>query len=446
MTDKQTDNEIVENSLSTLATGLTGAFQGVQLSQTTTQYLNLRYYLISNDRSLLSWMYNEHGIVQTLVDQPVDDAFRGGFDIETQLVEEDEIRDIQNYIERTRLVETIKDSVKWSRLYGGGAILILTDQKSDTPLNANEINEKSNLEFRAVDMWELMGNEQNMDIAGYTHPEYYMYYGKRVHHSRVYRVEGKKAPSFIRRQVRGWGVSTLEKLVRSINQFMKNQDVVFELMDEAKVDIYQIDGFNSSLSTTHGTQSITKRIQLANQVKNFQNAIVMDTKDTYDQKSMNFTGMSEVLAQIREQLAADLKMPVTKLFGISSAGFNSGEDDIENYNAMIESEIRSQVKYIVIDVLNLVFLKNGLEVPEDLTIEFPPLRMMSTEQEEVAKTNEYNRVISAFQSGLIDGEEAKQSINKARLLPIVIDETNDIQEPLNLTVDDNYTVSDANVE
>ena len=31
----------------------------------------------------------------------------------------------------------------------------------------------------------------------------------------------------------------------------------------------------------------------------------------------------------------NLKMPITKLFGISAAGFSSGEDDIENYNSMI---------------------------------------------------------------------------------------------------------------
>lgn len=437
------EKKSIVNSLTQFVGGLTQNFLGVQLSQTTTQYLNLRYYLISNDRSLLSWMYNEHGIVQTLVDQPVDDAFRDGFSIKTDLADEDEVREIDSYLEKTRFVETVKDAVKWSRLFGGGAILIMTDQKPDTPLEPSQISENSNLEFRAVDMWELMGAEQGMDAAGYIDPEYYMYYGKRIHKSRVYRICGKTPPSFIRRQARGWGVSVCEKLVRSINQFMKNQNVIFELMDEAKVDVYKIDGFTTALSNPQGTEAITKRVQLANQVKNFQNAIVMDKEDEYDQKQINFAGMSEVLKQIREQLAADLKMPVTKLFGISSSGFNSGEDDIENYNAMIESEIRSQIKYILIDLLGLVFLKHGIAIPEDLSVEFSQLRMMSTEQEEMAKTNEYNRIISAFQSGLISGEEAQQAINKANLMPIIIDEGGDIAAPV---TGDDFVVSDSSVE
>jgi len=66
----------------------------------------------------------------------------------------------------------------------------------------------------------------------------------------------------------------------------------------------------------------------------------MDMKDDYEQKQITFTGLSDVLSQIRYGIAADVKMPMAKLFGMSASGFNSGEDDIENYNAMIESSVR----------------------------------------------------------------------------------------------------------
>lgn len=437
--DDQMQN--IENSLSGLFANLAISGQS-QLSQTQTQYLNLRYYLISNDRNLLSHMYAEHGIVQTLVDQPVDDAFRGGFDVKTGQLDGAELEKLETYLERHRVVETIKQAIKWSRLYGGGAILVLTDQKPDTPLDPAQITGGSKLDFKAVDLWELYNTEQNTFTPDWGEPEYYFYYGIRVHKSRVYRINGKEPPSFIRARLRGWGMSELEKLVRSINQYMKNQDVVFELMDEAKVDVYKIKGFNSALMRSDGTNNIARRIQIANQMKNFQQALVMDVDDTYEQKNMNFAGLSDLLKQIREGIAADLKMPVTKLFGISSAGFNSGEDDIENYNAMIESEIRSRVKFIVVDILSLVCHNLFNIIPEDLSITFPELRMMSTEQQEVAKTNEYNRIIGAYQSGLIDGAQAQKSINKGELLPLHIDEDGEIQAPAG----DDFIVSDSNVD
>ena len=431
----------IQNSLTGLFATLSINGQS-QLSQTATQYLNLRYYLISNDRNLLSHMYAEHGIVQTLVDQPVDDAFRGSFDIQTDQIEPEELTKLEQFIERNRVVETIKQAVKWSRLYGGGAMLIMTDQKPDTPLDIQQLNEDSNLSFKSVDLWELYSTDQNTFNKSWQEPEYYFYYDVKIHKSRVYRIDGKEPPSFIRARLRGWGMSELEKLVRSINQYMKNQDVVFELMDEAKVDVYGIDGFNSALMSSNGTNNIAARIQIANQMKNFQNALVMDVADTYEQKNMNFAGLSDLLKQIREGIAADLKMPVTKLFGISSSGFNSGEDDIENYNAMIESEIRSKVKFVVTDIIGIICQKLYGVIPDDLGIQFPELRMMSTEQQEIAKTNEFNRVISSYQSGLIDGQQAQQAINRGDLLPISIDEDGEVEQ----AITDDFLVSDSNVE
>jgi len=89
-----------------------------------------------------------------------------------------------------------------------------------------------------------------------------------------------------------------------------------------------------------GTNNITKQVQLVNQLKSYLNAFVMDKEDEFDQKTMTFAGLSDMHEQNRMAIAADLKMPITKLWGVSAAGFNSGEDDIENYNSMLESEIR----------------------------------------------------------------------------------------------------------
>lgn len=442
MTDKESGE--ISNSLTSFYNNLTGFGNIAQLSKTDTQYVNTRRYLISNDRTLLNYIYVEHGIVQTLIDQPVDDAFRGGFEIKTDQLDDTELTKLENYLERHQVVEKIKQAIKWKRLFGGGGFIIATDQKPDTPLEASQINEKSNLDLIPFDLWEMHGGYIDGGAGNtYVEPEYYNYYDERIHHSRVYRMNGKTPPSFIRRRLRGWGMSEIERLVRSLNQYMKNQDVVFELMDEAKIDVYKINKFNSALATKGGTDAITNRVQLANQIKNFQNAIVMDKEDEFDQKSMNFTGLGDMLKQIREGVAADLKMPVTKLFGISSAGFNSGEDDIENYNSMIEAEIRSQIKYVVIDVIGLYCQKLFGVIPDDLMIEFPELRMMSTEQVEIAKTNEYNRVISSYQSGLIDPAAAKQCINRGDLLPIKIEEDDEIFESM-LTQD--LTVSDGDVQ
>lgn len=427
----------VSNSLSAFATGLSAQgvgipnVMGTQLSQLDTLWLNNRWGLLSNMRQLLSELYVEHGIIQTLVDQPVEDAFRSGFDIRSAQLDGNDVELLWNYLERHRVIETMKSSCKWARLYGGGATMVITDQDPAKPLNVNAITPKSRFELKAVDMWELYYSQVGIDsqiggedLLAKKDDRFYDYYGHRIHESRILPITGKEAPSFVRPRLRGWGMSELEKIVRTFNQYMKNQNVVFELLDEAKVDVYKISGLNTALMDARGTEAITNRVQAGNMIKNYLNALTMDTKDEYEQKQIQFTGLGEMLVQIRQGIAADLKMPITKLFGISAAGFNSGEDDIENYNSMIESEIRSKIKYHVIEVVGLCCQHLFGFIPQDLTINFNSLRILDAVQQEEVKTKQFDRVQRAYESGTIDHKTYAQAINKDMLLPIEIDENN----------------------
>lgn len=390
-----------------------------QNSRLDTMFINTRWTLITNFRSILSEAYAEYGIVQTLVDQPVADAFRTGYVVKTDQLDDSQKRQLYYYIEMNRINEIIQEAFYWSRLFGGGGIIINTDQNPSQELDVSKITKDSRLEFIAADMWELytdvpMWNPwENMDMA-----QMYNYYGMRLNRSRVLPIMGKKAPSFIRNRLRGWGMSELERVVRSINSYLKNQDLIFELLDEAKIDVYQLNGFNTAMLTQQGTRVAEKRVQTANTLKSYLNALVLDTNDKYEQKQLSFSGLSEILNQIRQGVAADLKMPLTKLFGVSAAGFNSGEDDIENYNSMIESEVRSKAKPVVITVLGIICQKLFGFIPNDMTIDFKSLRILSAEQEENMKNSRFNRLIEAVANGLATPEQFMIGCNNDNLLPI----------------------------
>lgn len=390
-----------------------------QNSRLDTMFINTRWALITNFRSILSEAYAEYGIVQTLVDQPVADAFRTGYIIKSDQLDDGQKRKLYYYIEMNRVNESIMEAFNWSRLFGGAGIIINTEQNPSQPLDYSRITEDAKLEFLPADVWELytdipMWNPwENIDDA-----KYYNYYGQRLDRSRVLPIMGKKAPSFIRNRLRGWGMSELERVVRSINSYLKNQDLIFELLDEAKVDVYQLNGFNTAMLTAQGTRVAEKRVQTANTLKSYLNALVLDTTDKYDQKQLSFNGLSEILNQIRQGVAADLKMPLTKLFGVSAAGFNSGEDDIENYNSMIESEVRSKAKPLVITVLGVICQKLFGFVPDDMTIEFKSLRILSAEQEENMKNSKFNRLIEAVANGLATPKQFMIGCNNDNLLPI----------------------------
>lgn len=427
----------IQNSLSAVIASLGGyglgtAFGSTQVSQVDTFFKNNRWYLISNIRQVLSEIYVEHGIVATLVDLPVDDGFRGGVEVGSDELSQEQSEDLNYRLERDGVLKDFKQALKWARLFGGGALLIINDDDPKTPFDVTKVKKGDEIKFKPVDMWELYYGQDKIRDGIWDpgevmkHPDFYNYYGHKIHASRVLRFEGKEAPSLVRAKLRGWGVSVLETVVRSYNQYLKSVNLSFEVLDEFKVDYFKIDGFNTTMLTPGGTDKAIKRAQLVNMQKNYQHAVTMDTKDDFGTKQLNFTGIADVMREIRMQIAADLRMPLTKLFGMSASGFNSGEDDIENYNAMIETEIRSKSRSELLKVVEICCAMWYGYIPEVIRLEFAPLRVLSAEQEETIKASQLQRVLTAMQSGVMTPKEAKQAINKEMLLPISIAENDEL--------------------
>jgi len=420
--------------------GYNGLPNGVQLSQVNTLFNNNRWYLVSNMRQLLSELYVEHGLIQAIVNTPVDDGLRGGIEISSKQLDEKEVQHLQTTIKRQKDLITVGRGSKWNRLFGGGGVIILTNQDPMTPLDVEAITEDSPLEFRAVDLWELFWDRQGAN--GYNPAiqsevfEYYSYYGTKLHKSRVLKMEGLIAPSFIRPRLRGWGFSVVEHLVRSINQYLKANNLSFEVLDEFKVDTYKIKNLASILQSAVGQQKVTERLRIANYQKNYQKALIMDSEDDFIQKQLSFAGMADVMKEIRIQIASDMRMPLTKLFGLSATGFNSGEDDIENYNAMVESEVRDKIEFDILRVVELRCQQLFGYIPDDLAIEFKPLRVLSSVEEEQVKTSKFTRVFQASQQGLITTEEFRDACNRDNLLGIQLENTGLILKELESMAED----------
>lgn len=402
---------------------------GTQVNQTDTLFINNRWYFVSNFRQLLSEAYVEHGLLQTAVDLPVDDGFRGGIEVKTKQLSPEELEKLKTHMDGHDDIPHLKQAVKWVRLFGGGALLILSGQNWEEPLNIHSLSGADFLDYRPVEMWELFFgrqdtegpvNEVNMETQQNL-VEFYSYYGKKIHHSRVLKMKGLESPSFLRPRLRGWGFSIAEIIIEPINQFLKSKNLLFEVLDEFKVDVYKIKGLTNTLLNPNGRQKVQNRIFEANQFKNYQHAITMDSEDDFTQKQLTFAGLSDMSFEIRLGVASALRMPLSKLFGIGAQGFSSGEDDIENYNGMVESQVREKSKREALFITSLRCQQLFGYIPDDLSIAFKPMRILSSEQEENVKTQQYTRVLQGRQAGELTALEYRDACNKGNLLPIQLE-------------------------
>ncbi len=411
-------------------TGFSGSGSAYQtVSDTQTAFQNLRWYLVSNFRQLLSQLFVEIGLVKTIVCVPVDDGLRGGVMFKSKQLDEEQVKDLLLTMKRDDDFNIAGWAAKWTRLYGGGGILILVeDQDPETELDIKSIGPDSKVTYRAVDMWELYWDKQN--VEGYDAEiqleefEFYNYYSKPIHKSRVMRLKGIEAPSFIRPRLRGWGVSVVEDLIRSMNQYLKATDLGFEVLDEFKLDVYKIKNLVNTLLSAGGTNKIKERVQMANWQKNYQNAIVMDAEDDFDHKQLSFAGLAEAMEGIRTQVAADMRIPILKLFGqsFSKGGLGtSSSEEMENYNSMIESEVRGKLEYHILQMAQIKCQQLHGFVPDDLELEFKPLKELSAKDLEEVKNAKYTRLAGAKAAGELTTLEYRDASNKGALFDIQLD-------------------------
>ncbi len=371
---------------------------------------NNSYILVSLQYAMLTYAYVLHGVLRTLVDQPVYDAFRGGIMIKSDEVSPEEIEELHKEMKKLKVTKRAIEALRWDRLFGGAGIIINTNQDYKTPFNLESVHEKTKLEFIAADRWELQWSGiPNTEKANF------MYYGKLVHQTRVAKVIGEIPPSLARQRLQGWGMSVIECVIREISAYFKNNNVIFELLDEAKIDIWKIKGFNAQVLSALGQGKTSKRIQMATYMKNFLNAITLDKEDDYEQKTMQFTGLADMLEQIRIGIAAAVRMPMAKIFGLASKGFASGEDDIENYNAIVEGQ-RERAEDVLELMIPVVMMKTWGFVPDDWKIEWKPLRVLSAEQEENVKTQKFDRAMQLAQGGYFNPQELMEYLKEENIV------------------------------
>lgn len=426
-------NEQIFPDIPAMPLGVSPTLGTAPIQSANPMFYNNRYYMITNMRTLLNEMYIEHGIIQTMIDQPVEDGFRGGFKIISSELSNDDIIELEKKIEETEAVEKLIEALKWNRLFGGAGLIInVAGEDPRDDFDIETIGEGREIEFYSADRWELANNPYILTPTLTPNGQRvkdvnFNYYGIEINPSRVLILRGKPAPSLKRLQLQGWGMSELERLVSPMNKFLKNQNVIYELLDEAKLDVYSIDNYAGSVASGQ-EEAVKKRIMLTNYMKSYLNALILDADDKFDQKQMSMAGVSEVLREARYDIASAMKMPVTKIFGMSSAGFNSGDDDIENYNSMIERDVRTPARNVIKTIIRLLCKATFDYIPEDIDIEFESLRIMKETEEEALRTSKYNRFRDLYVNGLITKGEFYDLLNQEDV----------IQQELKIKGDDEY--------
>lgn len=396
------------------------------------------YDLITYRWVALTNAYNKNSFLQTAVNQKVEDAFSNdGLIIDTKTLDTDELETLRKTMDEEGDIEAIMDCIRWGRLYGGGCLIANTDQDPSLPLDAKQLKGRK-LKFLATNRWQCSPLGISPDVApkfaftdtmqeGLVSQDYVHYY-QEIDKSRVKTFTGINAPYLTKNILQGWNASIFEGILEPIQNLLGGFNVTLELLSEAKIDVFKIADLASTLLSPDGERQIRKRLSIATANKNYKSSLAMDSNDDYQQKQINFGGIPQLLEQLMYIFCGYLRYPVSKLFGKGSSGFSSGEDDLENYNGTVNSEVRIPARQLITWVVNLRCQQLfGRELP-DFRPKWKPLREMSEKDQAEINSKRLADYIVLLEHQVMTPKQVAQKLTEDTYILFSEEEINKISD------------------
>lgn len=380
---------------------------------------------ISWDRETLDAAYTQNWVVRKSVDAYAKDMTREGVEILSTLSPETQQK-LERRFALYHIWGNIRSAIKWGRLYGGGACVILIEgEDMKTPLNIQALRPGSFKGLKVLDRWTLwptvncpvhaLGGNIGM-------PKYYRIGigdttaidNKIVHYSRVIRFEGPELPYWKKMQSLWWGQSIVESLYDRLMAFDNTMFSYVQLAFKAQLRTVKVKGLRELLAAGGSSLELVQNyFSLVQFFQSTEGLTVLDSEDEFQTFNPTFTGLSELVTLAGEQISGATGIPLTRLFGQSPAGLNStGESDIRSYYDEIAGEQASQLSEPIEKLYKVIAKSGEIDLPSDFTFTFRPLwKMNDTERADIA-VKDVQSISEAFTAGLIDREIALRELRQ----------------------------------
>lgn len=335
-------------------------------------------YGTGNDIAELEAAYATNWIARQVIDAPVDDATR-----EWRVFSIDEASEIRKAENAMNLQGVTQEAFKWSGLYGGAGVLLITDQPLDQSLDHRKIKKGSLKRLLVLDRMLITGQDYNVSdpmAANYMLPNYYIVNGGRlpIHHSHFVRAPGAKLPLRLRMINQGWDDSQLRRCMEDIKDAVSAKSGVASLIQEANVDIISKDGLSDILSSGDMDTAVASRYQMFGMMKSMFRLGLLDSSEAYTRHAASFGGLGEILSTLMEWVSGAAEIPMTRLFGVQSKGMgDSGQGDLNNYYNAIRGKQESDYRQFL-EAIDKVLIPSALGyMPDDCEFDWNPLSQPS---------------------------------------------------------------------
>jgi len=355
---------------------------GLGTSRDKATYTEFRKIVLTDD--YLGTLY-DHWIFAKAVDIPSDDMVsKWRRPTAASLSDSDQLDAFARAEQELGIKQRCNDALKWSRLYGGGGILLdINDAAEDLSeeLDYTKLGKDCIKNLYVLDKTEIWPEHAvTQDTAQSRNPIMYrLAGGTQVHPSRFIRFDGVTLPWRELQQNNYWGASILLRIYDEATASKVTIASIASMIFESNIDVVMVKDLFNNIMTGKGRQAILERFTLANLSKSINKTLLLDMdNEEFKREPLNFSGLPPMISEFLSVVAAGADIPITRYLGQSAKGFNAtGEGDLRNYYDMItaqqDSKLAPQLRQLDEVLTRHVF---GY-MPEDWGFEFNPLWAMS---------------------------------------------------------------------
>lgn len=368
----------------------------------------------------LADLYAENWIVQKFVDVRTTDMTR----LDREVLTPDFDSELyESACRRLGAFDSREDALRWSSLFGDSLLIAITDEE-DLAKPVDFDNERIQ-RFVVLDKTGYDFDELDDDItsANFGNPRMYRILNgdTLVHNSRVCRTMAGKRSIRQRTQRNGkYGTSDIQAIKDPLFNYLTVCANIFDIVEESKTDVLYIDGFNIGIAGGREHEFVVLATAMST-IKSSTGTLMLDKTAQWEQKELTFTGLTDIWNHARTDLAGGLRMPLTKLFGQSAAGFNSGAEDAQNYREDIASLQESRLRGIdtFIDSFVLRDIQAGID---SLDFKYPSTELVNETEQSTILTNVTNSLNTLLTAGVINEAQFATELKNKDLVSCISDE------------------------
>lgn len=404
-TERLTASDAYSNPPARIGFGSANLSEGAQYPLTRLTY----------DYMLLLSLYRSSGILRRIVNKPVEDAVAHWYRVDSQITP-NQIDMLERCQRRTKVKKQLETGLKWGRLFGGAAGLILIEGQGDDldkPLDLATIGPDSFKGIYVVDRWSgvypSLETVNDIGNPAFGEPEFYEIRSNedatadiRVHHSRILRFTGDELPYWEKQVEQYWGSSIIEVVFDNLKRYDSALSNIDALLYKAQVWVQKTPGMKSLLGI--GTQKMQQNffdtVQAQNELMSSFNTRVIDKEDDLTDHQYAFSGLDKVFETFMYALSSDTGIPITILFGRSAAGLDAtGDADLDNYYTMLEGIQENKVKPLLEQLLPIMCMSEFGSVPDDINVAFNPVRIPTEKEKSDIANTKTTAILSALTAG-----------------------------------------------